>query len=624
MALQRELFRSVYPQAELGIWDLNNTELELLADYPLYPDLLGAYLRARIDTIGDSGIEQYISRYSSLPLAREVRYKWIRYLAREQRWDKFLEVYRAHYANTENTVLRCQAMTARLRTGDLDGFVDDTLDLWMVGKSQPKECDSAFEYLNNGGYLDSSHRRKRVDLAIRSRQFSLANFIARDMGPDIGKREQQAVATWQSLYAEPAQTIERKGDELSPEMIVFGYDRLSRRDPLSAHELWSKRNDAEKLDMAQQIEIVRGIATDAARDHLPEARDFLAGLDNHEQNELTLSWQARLAIREADWTSTLDAISQFSSQKRREEQWQYWYARAADETGNKDRSRELLADLAGERSYYGFLAADQLDLPYRYAHRAAAVDESLIEDLEQNADIVRARELFLVGLNGRGRALWSKTLDSLNPAQRMQAAIMANRWGWHSRAIATAADNGLLDDLAIRYPTPFRRFFDSYSANAQVEMTWAYGIARSESLFMTDIRSSAGALGLMQLMPATGKDTALQARVPYRGTISLLDPETNITLGTHYLGEMHDRFSNNPVLATAAYNAGPHRVDRWLPDAQPMDADMWIDSIPFRETRRYLRRVLSSQAIFYWRMHDHTQRVKTQMPPVLPAQDDNG
>jgi soluble lytic murein transglycosylase len=201
---------------------------------------------------------------------------------------------------------------------------------------------------------------------------------------------------------------------------------------------------------------------------------------------------------------------------------------------------------------------------------------------------------------------------------------MANRWGWHSRAIATAADNGLLDDLAIRYPTPFLRFFDSYSNAAQVEMTWAYGIARSESLFMTDVRSSAGALGLMQLMPATGKDTAIQARVPYRGTISLLDPEINITLGTHYLGEMRTRFSNNPVLATAAYNAGPHRVDRWLPDAQPMDADIWIDSIPFRETRRYLRRVLASQAIFYWRMHDDTQRVKTQMPPVLPAQDDNG
>ncbi len=286
LALQRELFRSVYPQVELGIWELNDTELELLADYPLYPDLLGAYLKARIDTVGDSGIEQFITRYSSLPLAREVRYKWIRYLAREQRWDKFLEVYRAHYANTENTVLRCQAMTARLRSGDLNGFVDDTLAPWIVGKSQPKECDAAFEYLNRGSYLESSHRQKRVELAIRSRQFSLANFVARDMGED----EQQTVATWQSLYIDPAQTIEGKGDELSPEMIVFGYDRLSRRDPLSAHKLWSERNDAEKLNITQQTEIVRGIATDAARDHLPEAREFLAGLNSHEQNDLTLEF----------------------------------------------------------------------------------------------------------------------------------------------------------------------------------------------------------------------------------------------------------------------------------------------------------------------------------------------
>ena len=425
LALQRELFRSVYPQAELGIWELNNTELELLADYPLYPDLLGAYLKARINTIGDSGIEQFISRYSFLPMAREVRYKWIRHLAREQRWEKFLKVYRTHYANTENNVLRCQAMTARLRSGDLDGFVDDTLDLWMVGKSQPKECDAAFEYLETGGYLETSHRRKRVELAIRSRQFSLANFVARDMG----KSEQRTVATWQSLYVEPAQTIESKGDELNPEMIVYGYDRLSRQNPLAAHALWSKRNDADKLNITQQTKILRGIATDAARDLLPQARDFLNGLDNHQQNELTLTWQARLAIREADWASTLDAISQFSPTAQHEEQWRYWYARAANGAGNYDRSRKLLTDLASERSYYGFLASDQLGLPYQYAHRTAAVDESLIGDLEQNADIIRARELFLVGLNGRGRALWSKTLNSLSPAQRMQAAIMANRWG---------------------------------------------------------------------------------------------------------------------------------------------------------------------------------------------------
>ena len=207
----------------------------------------------------------------------------------------------------------------------------------------------------------------------------------------------------------------------------------------------------------------------------------------------------------------------------------------------------------------------------------------------------------------------------LDPDEKLQAAILANRWGWHSRAISTAASLKQYDDLSLRYPLPWQQQFELYSSAAKISPTWAYGIARSESLFMRDVRSSAGAIGLMQLMPATGRQVAKEIRLPYSGLTTLTDPESNIRLGTSYLGQMAERFGGNRVLATAAYNAGPHRVDRWLPEHGSEDARVWIENIPFNETRKYVKRVLAAQAIFHWRMTGKLQRLSDELPLVMAA-----
>jgi soluble lytic murein transglycosylase len=204
----------------------------------------------------------------------------------------------------------------------------------------------------------------------------------------------------------------------------------------------------------------------------------------------------------------------------------------------------------------------------------------------------------------------------MNADEKLQAAILADRWGWHSRAIATASSLGQYDDLAMRYPLPWQQQFESSSTAASIAPTWAYGIARSESLFMRDVRSSAGAVGLMQLMPATGREVANNIRLPYSGIATLTNPESNIRLGTSYLAKMSQKFSGNPVLATAAYNAGPHRVMRWLPEKSSEDARVWIENIPFNETRKYVKRVLAAQAIFHWRMTGQVRRLSDELLQV--------
>ena len=236
--------------------------------------------------------------------------------------------------------------------------------------------------------------------------------------------------------------------------------------------------------------------------------------------------------------------------------------------------------------------------------------------LGRNAALVRARELYYVGLEGRGRSEWDAVIDSLSTTEQKQAAVLAHEWGWHSRAIATAAKSGEFDDLELRYPLPHRESFERFASDARIRESWAYGIARSESLFMRDIRSSAGAIGVMQLLPETGRRTAREINYPYQGRNTLTDPASNIRLGTFYLGKMYQRFGEHAAPATAAYNAGPLRVEQWLPKFGSVDARIWIENIPYDETRKYVRRVLTSDAIFHWRLTGEMRRLSSQLVDI--------
>jgi soluble lytic murein transglycosylase len=210
-------------------------------------------------------------------------------------------------------------------------------------------------------------------------------------------------------------------------------------------------------------------------------------------------------------------------------------------------------------------------------------------------------------------------IAQLDAPWQIQASILAHRLGWHSRAITIAAQQQLFDDLTLRYPPAYIDMFQNSAGLAGIDTAWAMGIARSESLFMPDVKSSAGALGLMQLMPATGASTAREFRIPYRSSDSLLDPQTNILLGTRYLGKMQSIFGNHQVLSTAAYNAGPSRISSWLPVGDEIAAELWIETLPYRETRKYVRRVLESQIIFAWSLGQPELRLRDLLAPVPSA-----
>ena len=401
------------------------------------------------------------------------------------------------------------------------------------------------------------------------------------------------------------------------EQLVYATERLTYQDPEAALRAWKKVEKRYGFSAEEKLRTRRHIALWMARDNLPDGYTLLAALPQAAQDDEVMRWRARASLRNADWQRLLTDIAAMDEQERNSEEWRYWHAIAQMRTGRTDEGRNALETLSAERSYYGFLAADELGNDYALQTTTLPASNELMAEIAAKPGVLRARELFLVGLDGSGRSEWQAAIRSMNDDEKLQAGILADSWGWHSSAISTLASVGEYDDLTIRYPLPWKEQFEAYSSAARIETTWAYGIARSESLFMRDVRSSAGAVGLMQLMPTTGRMVAEQISLDYAGLNTLTDPESNIRLGTSYLGQMAERFGGHRVLATAAYNAGPHRVEAWLPQKGAEDARVWIENIPFNETRKYVKRVLAAQAIFHWRMTGEQRRVSEELQQVL-------
>lgn len=620
---QRELFKRVYADVELGNWSavdtLSASERQSLEDYVLWPDLRAAWFRANLSKIDHGQVEDFLDHHGVLKPARELRYRYALHLARIGQLGSYLRIYQQFYQGLNVAELDCLALQAELEAGREARVVNRAVDLWTVGESQVDECDPVFQFLSNQNHLRQTQYIKRFELAIDAREFSIALWL----GKSIDQQHIDVASQWITAQRNPESFVRNDkkwtNDAATREQLAYAIERITYDDPDLALTLWTGLSKGKRFSAEQELRTSRHIALWTARDNLPGAYELLIKLPVAAQNDEVMRWRARSSLRKHNWSNLLADIDAMSKAELDTEEWRYWRGIALQRNNRIPEGKVILAGLATERSYYGFLAADELGLPYALGGSAFVADEERLAELGDRPDLTRARELFRVGLDGRGRSEWDATVSYFDKADKRQAAILAHRWGWHSRAIAAAASVGDYDDLSLRYPMPYDETFEEYAADASISSTWAYGVARSESLFMRDVRSSAGAIGLMQLMPATGKKVAREIKLPYSGLDTLTNPQSNIRLGTTYLGQMAERYGGNRVLATAAYNAGPHRVDAWLPQVGDLDARVWIENIPFNETRSYVRRVLAAETIFHWRMTGEVRRLSDEMLVVNAA-----
>ena len=292
----------------------------------------------------------------------------------------------------------------------------------------------------------------------------------------------------------------------------------------------------------------------------------------------------------------------------------YWRARALAELGQGQAARDAFAALAGESNFHGFLAADRAGLPCSICPHEVAPDAARAAELRALTDLARALELHAVGWRAEAARAWDHQMLSLSPDDRDQALLLAAGQGWHDRAVFALNSGDNLRKYALRFPVAQRATVERETAANGIDPAWVYALIRAESAWQPDARSHADAWGLMQLIPATGRQMARELAVPWNGTSTLLDAATNIRLGTRYLAQQAERFAGSPWLASAAYNAGPAPVQRWLGQRDALPADVFIETIPYKETREYVARVLAFSVIYDWRLYGKARPMSSRLP----------
>jgi soluble lytic murein transglycosylase len=584
-----------------------------LRDYPLYSYLEYMELRERLDRAGTEEIDRFLERYADQPVSKRLKQSWLYSLARRKRWQQFLE----YYDGSSLVTLQCYALQARLETGDTKDIGADIIPLWLVGKSRPDSCDPVFQYLYDKDLISDELRWQRIRLAMQNNQPALAGWLARKL-PEM---DASWVSLWREAHSNPSATLKNPrlnmNKAVAHDIILHALRRLARFDPGQAHRTWEPIRNGYSFTDAQRGSLERYIALSAAQQHLPEAYEWLMALPPEQQDQRIREWQLRAAIGNSDWTAVLDLFRNLPAEERAEEEWRYWHAVARDKDPDRPPPTELFARLARERSYHGFLAADYLRWPYEMGDRPLEVDPAALEYLGHKPGLVRARELYHAGMFSDARREWAYATQGMTSDELKLAAVLARKWGWNDRAILTIAQTGDYDDLKLRFPLDHEDRVRQYAKQKGLEPGYVFAVIRQESAFNPEALSPAGARGLMQLMPATGKRTASKNRIRWTGIKGLFDVNRNIQLGTSYLREVMDRYDDNPVLASASYNAGPHRVQRWLPEEGSRMADSWVATIPYHETRKYVQRVLAYNAIYDWRLGLPLTRLEERMPTVF-------
>lgn len=593
---QRALYRDALVALRSGNRQPFLRARSTLAGYPLYPYLELEDLRQRIGSLPDAEVESFLQRHPDELPALRLRNAWLDVLEKRGRWAEFLRHYDGDAADLPR---RCTHAWALLQTGNTAEADQAIATLWATPRSLPSSCDSPLAAWMKRGNPQPQAAWQRFEAAVLAGETALATYLKRFLPEDA---RTDAELLLQSA-ANPAIASDTRRfqplDARRTRILDFALARLATRDSRAARQaLEHALRSTDAIDASLLHDATTRIASALAATSAPEAVRWVIGLDPAARSESLEEDAVRYALRNDDWGAVLATLDLLPEGLATSERWQYWAARARSARGD-EAARASWSALAQTRSWYGFLAADHLGRPYAMQHRRDAPDSRLIDEVGRIAGITRARELASIGATLESRREWVHTTQRLDASRQVAAAYLASRWGWHQLAIITLATAQAWDVLDLRFPTINRDAFTSAARHEKVDTTWLYAIARQESAFLSSARSPAGALGLMQVMPATARLTARQARIPYRDSSELLDPTRNVRIGSSYMRMMLDRFGQNRILAAAAYNAGPGRIRQWLqrhPD--DIESDRFVETIPFRETRQYVQNVLSFAVIY--------------------------
>jgi soluble lytic murein transglycosylase len=577
-----------------------------MAGHPLAPYLEYAHLRRQLASVAPARVERFLQRHAGLPIAATLRRQWLQALLQRREHALFLAAYRGE-ADPE---LRCGALHARLVRGLDAKFLDDALALWLSGDSLPARCDPAFLALRAAGRLTRERQWERIELAAAKHNLGLMRFLARGL-PAADQARAEALA---AFLAAPA-TAPTRGwprEARSARVATLGLVALAEHDPDAAEARLAALAAPLGMDAQQRGQVAYAIALWSAASYLPQAAERFKRVPPAAFDARLHEWRAREALARNDGAAVLAAIAAMPAEQRADPRWRYLQARLAERSGARDSAQRGFEALAREPNYYGFLAADRLDRPYALCPLTPPGDTALRKQVAALPGLLRAFELHALQREGWARAEWDAALRDLDPQRRRVAVALADDAGWYDRAVFSLAAGDDIRHYALRFPLPHARHLRQEAKKHHLDPAWVAALIRAESAWIAGARSHADARGLMQLLPATARSEARRLGLHWGGDASLMQPQTNITLGTAHLARMLQKHGH-PYLATAAYNAGAAPVARWLAQRPPHEPDLWIETIPYRETRDYVARILAFSVIYDWRLDDRALPITRRM-----------
>lgn len=590
-----------------------------LEAHPLYPFLEYERLKRRVSSLDSATIDNFSGQYGHAVVASLLEGHYKSVLAKRGKWTEYIRRTEGDRLSVSD---RCVRVRALIKTGATIDTVDEEIEnLWLSGKSQPDECDPVFKAWRSANRLTTARVFKRIGLAVSRGNTKLAKYLGKQY---LGSKDQKWVDRWLAMRANPVRQLNRikwnaTSSPVAGSIISMGMQRALLKDLDGAREKFDRWNTRFALSESDKAAVIRRIGMNAAVDHHPDGSYWLNMLKPDTDTQVTRAWRIRASLREGQFAKAAEYIERLTADEQNEPKWQYWRGRTQALAGNEAEASAIFTRLATERNFYGFLAADRLDLPYEMNHSRFDTSSETIQKTLRREDLVMAIELKALGKVQMARRQWRHATSRMTPDEMRQASIAAHVWQWHDRAIITAGKSGHTNDLDVRFPVLYENEVVRNAKRHKIPEHWVYGVMRQESAFMTDARSGVGALGLMQLMPGTGRKVAKQLKLKgVKSRASIMKPKTNIKLGTAYLRSVLDRMGGHLVLATASYNAGPHKVERWLPVDSSIEADVWIETIPYKETRNFVKNVLSFMAVYGYRLDGKPDSIQGRLRAVTP------
>lgn len=609
LAQQRDAFRAAYAAAQNGQdWHALAQGLET---YPLYPYLEATALQHDIKTATPAQIDAYLQRYAGMIPADDLRKAELGWLAQQKDWTNFRRFYQPGLGDA----LACDALQASLAQGKPLDFDRDLAALWKQ-TSVPSACAPVFTAAAAQGLLTPQRVWNRIERAADAGNASTIEDSAQWLtGTDAveAQRIADALRSPSTLLKKAATLADTPRNR---EAVSRALVRMARRDSTQAQTYWQALSGQFKFDQEELDRVLAALALYNAVDFGPDAVAQLAALPSSAQTDATREWRVRAAVAQGDWKAAEAAIQALTPDEMQHDEWRYWKARIAQKLGQTSAALDGYTALAQQVTFYGFLAADQANLPYSICPQTLPADPAASQQVEKDPGMTRAFEFFALDMLPNARREWNRAYANLTPAQQLQAVSLASSRGWADRAVFAFGKSGDLQYYALRFPLADKDRVITSARNAGIDPAWAFAIIRAETAWQTDAQSGANARGLMQLVPGTASMVARRSGLPYDGANSLYDPAINIPLGTQYLANVAMRFNGSPWLASAAYNAGPANAQRWVDARGNLDPETFILTIPFNETRDYVTRVMSFATIYGWRLHGEPVPISSRLPAI--------